>query len=77
MKAILVIDEMPYDCEECPLYDENIMQCGFMKNNAYYVDCRPHDCPLKPLPEKRENLGTAYSVAHTNGWNDCVEELLK
>jgi len=45
MKAILMFD-MPYDCEECPLYDEVLMRCHYLRNERYGVDSRLPECPL-------------------------------
>lgn len=68
MKAILVIDEMPNVCENCLLNIDGL--CAGTREPIHSIGC-----PLKPMPEKRENLGTAYSVAHTNGWNACLAEI--
>ena len=88
MKYVLIV-ENDDTCYFCPLCDVEFgwlgdVHKGICRVNGedvtVYLDGvsgRPKWCPLKPLPEKRENLGTAYSVAHTNGWNDCIEEIEK
>ena len=49
-KSILVIDTPPC-CEDCPLYDADLMRCHYLKNEAYGVDALPKWCPLKPIEE--------------------------
>ena len=86
MKAILVLDEMPCACAECPLhtyakfdyyFDEHICTA----NGQEILDTREvhRMCPLKEMPQKKrhgkdgreEDLVCGY----VNGWNDCLEEL--
>lgn len=80
-KAILVID-MPKNCDECPLLtcDEQIY-CDFIKGAGLPVIrkeiriARRHiDCPLKPMPLKREFADE--SKIYKAGWNDCLKEII-
>ena len=77
MKAILVI-EMPKNCFKC---------LGF-KTSDYYQYCsivsktvgnyKPSWCPLKPMPQKKEDLHypcNEYIQALNEGWNACLEAL--
>ena len=73
MKEILIVDVDYWNnkhlCDSCPIWNDEKHFCQYDRNTGN------KGCPLKPMPEKRENLGTAYSVAHTNGWNDCVDSI--
>ena len=62
MKAILVLDEMPNKCEDCPLYQDPIC-VGTLKKDfgvwgCYVVlhgeDEKPYWCPLKEMPKKED-----------------------
>ena len=83
MKAILVID-MPDICNECPmccaetgfLGDITRSECMIAnRDNLVYMDgmAVPVWCPLKPLPElKNDRYGLdKYAM----GWNDCLKEM--
>ena len=97
-KAILVI-EMPNDCNECPLnsngYCDVLQEYALLNEwveDAPYYDLKGKgDCPLKPMPEKKEP-SVQLSVRHNDepmetlgfrctdyekGWNACLEELEK
>lgn len=85
MKAILVIDDMPIKCEECPLHyrkRQEIYRCEMTHKNIR-LNSKPSWCPLKPLPKKiltlvRMQNGNIVNVQETsfaNGWNDCLEEI--
>jgi hypothetical protein len=65
MKAILVIDEMPTKCEECPcstilteIYGEDVFTCDAVRcgdqeiKEEHMVSQKPWWCPLKPMPEE-------------------------
>lgn len=76
MKAILVIDEMPIKCEECPLHyrkRQDIYRCEMTHKNIH-LNNKPSWCPLKPLPEKK-NTDFHPNVVYANGWNDCIKEI--
>jgi len=51
MKAILVIDEMPIKCEDCPLHyrkRQEIYRCEMTHKNIR-LNSKPSWCPLKPI----------------------------
>ncbi len=59
MKAILVIEQMPTECIECPfhrLYADGFLNethCSLMaKRNKDGVNTRADWCPLKPIPNE-------------------------
>ena len=51
MKAILVLDDMPENCFKCKLQDW--VNCRIVKD-CHTGDTRPDWCPLKPVPQKKE-----------------------
>ena len=60
MKAILVIDEMPTECIECPFHrlyldgwaNEETHCSLTAKRNKDGVNTRAEWCPLKPIPNE-------------------------
>ena len=57
MKAILVLDEMPKCCGDCPCWNANDRKdwCGVTDNTLDGIDLekvRPSWCPLKQMLEK-------------------------
>lgn len=83
-KAVLVMD-MPKSCDECNFIDELYHYCNipwFGKDVSDYVACRHEDCPLRPMPEKREEHPAEYyefgtlGVAYVSGYNNCIDEIL-
>lgn len=84
MKAILVLKEMPKECDECPLYDGAWGVYCMATNEPVKAEEKPSWCPIKPIPEKR--ILPSWQVNNTNygeepwfsdGWNACLEELEK
>ena len=80
-KAILVMD-MPNSCDVCDFNDERYHYCNiiwFGKDVSDYVVCRHEDCPLRDLPQKKEERkpmnGSEYYK--TIGYNTCIDEILK
>lgn len=74
MKAILVIDEMPNTCLDCPLNGyENVCNVT-LEDNYDYLTEKPTWCPLKSLPKKK-NTDFHPNVVYANGWNDCLKEI--
>lgn len=80
-KAVLVMD-MPESCWECPcmkeLYEYSICE---VKTNVCdeYEHNRPDWCPLRELPERKKadtDLLTMESGI-VEGWNACLDEILK
>ena len=55
MKAVLVIDEMPNSCDECPCCcDCHCSHLGRELGIWALHTGKPVDCPLKLLPQKKE-----------------------
>ena len=85
MKAILVI-KMPSECGwGCPCYRDSMYSDGFCSaicENVTNDDSakRPTNCPLKPMPEKKEpfyDINEGDYDKRVDGWNACLEELEK
>lgn len=80
MKSILVIDT-PKDCLYCPCFrarDEsfNFDDCKLALRplTVDERDNKPNWCPLKPLPQKEDDL--RYFDSYSEGWNDCLDKIL-
>lgn len=79
MKAILVIEEMPIKCEECPLHyrkRQDIYRCEMTHKNIH-LNNKPSWCPLKPLPNAITERGKWISEEYQKGWNAYRENLGK
>lgn len=65
MKALIVI-EIPDDSR-------------FMAVNNLYDKLCGYKCKLKPIPEKDPDCRyfDECEVAYKEGWNDCIEEIIK
>lgn len=97
-KAVLVMD-MPESCDMCdfvddkqpPRYGEKTLYCGIPgmgEDVTDYIACRPEFCPLRKLPEKKEEFelrkckGSAKGtwkvpLIENKGFNACLDEILK
>lgn len=88
MKAILMLDEMPKTCDECP-FSHWLDRCGDdyctaihdtvrLIGEKYYSD-RAEWCPLKPMPQKMTPVTLHQCIEdeylYQKGWNDCLEEI--
>lgn len=86
VKAILVLNEMPKNCLECPLGKnmsiaiETCIQCPIGKCAIdAETEIRPDWCPLKPMPNKNTKQysdGYKYGKGYQNGYNACIDEIL-
>ena len=80
MKAILVLDEMPKGCNDCPLYQMVETKVSGLTYPVGYGWCSvdgidlerdtPLLCPLKSMPEKMEEL-------KDRGENHCEYSLIE
>lgn len=86
-KAVLVMDDMPECCADCPCSfferDNPILNliCGVTQEDAYNVE-KPDWCPLRELPEKMKVCGRypqpdGITPSYKIGWNACLDEILK
>ena len=80
MKAVLILDEMPNNCSECPCCNDG--ECGnqYKGDISEYLEWgkgRPSWCPLKPMPSyKAVDLNdTRDVVMFCHGWNTCLNEI--
>lgn len=85
-KAILILDEMPSRCEECPCYQAEMnyetieyRYCGVDGHVVSWNDSPKYDsCPLKPLSKEREAFGILndYERGKILGFNSCLRMIL-
>ena len=83
-KAILILD-MPKSCEKCSLCYNGI-DCainGWVVFSNEGQTNRSSRCPLKSIPQKKENvigfddIDLEWSAdSYCEGWNECIEEIL-
>ena len=85
MKAIVVIDEMPKDCEDCTFgFDYRCYmtwkQFEEKEDEEHRMTTypRPSWCPLKPMPDRKEQGYPTddYTIGKADGWNACLYEIL-
>ena len=74
-KAILVID-MPNGCNECDIMCPQYY--ATIKKEKLKCGMKPHNCPLKPMPEhSRTGKSDYYQWGDwEDGWNACIDGLL-
>ena len=78
MKAVLVIDEMPNNCEECPCCYGFICSPLVREMGMWAIkNGKPTDCPLKPMPQKKEHSEIFTLNLLNMGYNACIEVLEK
>lgn len=74
-KSVLVTDT-PENCGKCKFISEfwcRAMNGRRVPNN----DVIPDWCPLKPLPEEKEEeyWRSRFSLAWIRGWNTCISKI--
>ena len=64
MKAILVVDEMPKNCDECPirLSGEPNEWCWVLRQGLDDIETKPSWCPLRPLSEFYQQIGKNLTI---------------
>lgn len=79
-KAVLVLDEMPESCDDCPLFDG--VSCSAEGDFIEYGDSyhKQEWCPLRPLPEHMEVCGRypqpdGIVPSFKIGWNRCLDAI--
>lgn len=81
-KAVLVMD-MPEKCSTCMfLYEfSGIKKCNLMNvmyggtsrlSQSNFTKFRHDKCPLRPMPDKKQNACTHGFAA---GWNACIDAM--
>ena len=74
-KVVFIFDK-PNECCECPCFDESDY-CKAMDESAPSEGIR-NDCPLIPLPRRLDYHDLNwYNVDNIEGWNDCLDEILR
>lgn len=83
-KAIFVMD-MPERCNDCYALhmSQNGLFCRAAKEHLQPKAEKPDWCPLRELPEEKEELPVekyefgGLGKAFTSGWNACLDEILE
>ena len=85
-KWIIVLDEIPKRCSECPCcqyegqYDRSCGENGEDIDVDWYSQ-KPDWCPIKKIPERLEELKQPHSIndyqrkGFSKGFNACLEEI--
>lgn len=80
MKAILVLNEMPSACKECPLrasIDTNFCVKTLLDvTDKEYYEQKPDWCPLRPMPQKANHPDFCDAGRYDKGYNACIDEIL-
>lgn len=87
-KSILVIDT-PNNCGECKIcaswqssaFSIREYWCAASESGYVDPDGKPDWCPLKPVPEKRDEKGlwtmSGYiDDKYSDGYNACIDEIV-
>lgn len=77
-KAILVMDDMPKNCAECPMLTPELT-CHYYGNwskDRVFLkgDIKPDWCPLKEAP-KKPDYPPINESSFVAGWNACIDEI--
>ena len=84
-KSLLVI-ETPECCEKCMinldgfclavLEPNECVEGGEMRKETPKA-CKPEWCPLRSVPERRNESDTCYESDYyrAQGWNSCIDEI--
>ena len=83
-KAILVLDEMPYYCNNCPCFHDETEACqvdGVLEfrvpyDGKSYKNPRPDWCPLRPVPEYKDVYHIDDRSNYEHGYNCCIDDIL-
>lgn len=77
-RAIVMVD-MPSNCRECPFYDTEIIpscwaNMSFRGRTIIYNESMiQHFCPLKPLPEKKEEVFPPINIEKDDGVKNFIK----
>ena len=86
-KAVLVMD-MPESCPDCRFFESDWRECYAISKrynrDVMTEEAKPNWCPLRELPEKKDTIiyenddwGTVNLKTKDEGWNACLDEILK
>lgn len=76
-KSVLVLDTPKY-CASCALRSGMLHPfCRVNIRDITDLSIRPDWCPLKPLPEEKEEeyWRSKLSLAWIRGWNTCISKI--
>lgn len=80
-KAVLVLDEMPQYCAECPFCFEEYHEgsCCDLLGESVFPFTKYQSCPLRKFPEKQVRdypYYDSYTDVWEDGWDACIDEIL-
>lgn len=82
-KAILVINNMPEKCSDCPLHEmsgnfDKHLCVPKQKSHNKFSNKKPDWCPLQLMPEHSHTGKSDYYQwgDWEDGWNACIDGLL-
>lgn len=85
MKAVLVLEEMPKNCYDCPLLAEEMQYgriefiCKGIESKVGSLDEIAEWCPLNPLPKEKEQSDVDELIwdedMYALGFNRCLHEI--
>ncbi|MCC8043889.1 MAG: hypothetical protein LIP12_00115 [Clostridiales bacterium] len=84
MKAVLVLDEMPERCEECPLCRRDTFEQLGCSAQSHVINVilrmvgqkKPRWCPLRPMPDyDYRDMYEPADYCYQVGWNKCIKAI--
>lgn len=74
-KAVLVFD-MPNGCNDCDIMCQQYY--ATIKNKELKAGMKPHDCPLREIPEKYDlsDDNDDFDDGWSRGFNYCIDRIL-
>ena len=100
MEKVIAIMDKPIDCQDCPFgmckyslplttnkvgYVCTLHEDRVVKEFNYAEEIHLTNCPLKPIPKKKDICGTYNNEYYANGgmspsekigYNTCIDEIL-
>lgn len=83
MSKVMLLMDKPDNCLECEFSDRRLdgtLRCTRNKDasNTVFGLAMPRWCPMKDVPKrKRSKRYTNPLKSWINGWNACIDEILK
>lgn len=79
-KAILVLDEMPEKCMDCPCFDFDVCYCNITDRkviDAVNSGSKPDWYPIRSIPKKEDECfyDHGYEDKFAYGWNRCIDAI--
>ena len=75
MKAVLVLDEMPKECDECPMYDFGWGEYCMATGKSVKAEGKEPWCPLKEMPTLTDTERKCFDESWIKGFDYVIEEI--